>query len=41
MKFVDFVKEYEVMQQEIDEENKAAIQKQQQLEQMRFKHGKR
>ncbi len=41
MKFAEFVKEYEVMQQEIEEDAKAAEQRKQQLEQMRFRHGKR
>lgn len=41
MKFAEFVKEYEVMQREMEEEAKSANQKRQQLEQMRFRNGKR
>ena len=40
MKFTEFIKEFEVMQQEIEEEAKAAEQRKQQLELKRFKYGR-
>lgn len=40
MNFSVFVKEYEFMNQEIEEENKAHEQAQMQIKQMRSRHGR-